>query len=159
MQNTFKLKIPLKYRRFFMIQHFFGSGLVLLDGFGDALCLITNSAWKRIVRQISDRWIKDGVSSEKWIKSRLSEFYQSKIETQIDIWGNVLIPSHFKEFHNDKVNFEPNREMLMISPKSLKDTFDSAGDLLNPKDNMPANKFIITMYILDLLKEYATNKT
>lgn len=157
MPDTFKLKIPPAYRKFFMIKHFFGGGLVLLDGFGDALCLITDSAWKRIVGQISDRLVKSG-GGENHVRNRLADFYNARIETKIDIWGNILIPNHFEEFHKDKIHFEPESEMLIISPKSLKDTFDSAGGL-TPKENMPVNKFIITMYMLEVLKEDVPNKT
>ncbi len=85
MADTFKLKIPLAYRRFLMIQHFFGNGLVLLDGFGDALCLLSKRAWSRTLEQIGDRWINENMS-EGWIKSRLVNFYKERIETTIDLW-------------------------------------------------------------------------
>ena len=146
-----KLKIPFLYRVYFLIEQFFlGSGnLILLDGLDNTLCLFTESRWEKTIKQLRQKWVRDGLD-EKWITHQLSGFYKSKIRTRIDFRGNILVPDHFRDFQdNSHLFFTPIREILMISTKPLGES-----GVVDPQ-TLTGNGLIITLYILEVLKEDA----
>ena len=146
-----KLKIPVLYRVYFLIEQFLlGSGnLILLDGLENTLCLFTESGWKKIVNQFEQGSKKDGVD-KKTINTHLSNFDVSKIRTRIDFRGNISIPYRFTDFrNNDQLFFIHMREMLMISLNSLQEM-----NAIDPRA-LTGNGLIISLHILNWLEEDA----